>query len=268
MTIASVLIQAAYREGNLIPVGTSPTANETTEALERLNRYISAVFGFEMGEELTDWLVPVPQRTAPVAANFPQAPWPTDDAFGFGNPLSTDPSAAIYPYPPANSRIIFGGVAQTIYFPEQPNDGARMAIVQGSGAGDTGTAGAVLTVNGNSRTITKAATTTFTFAALPNPTVGVEYLYRADLGDWRLVGDMLMTAECPFPKTYDDLWICALAIRLAPRYSKAVMPETTALFKSTLSKLKAKYRQTAPTTYGSTNFPNARESYISGSWLQ
>jgi hypothetical protein len=268
MTIASVLIQAAYREGNLIPVGKSPTTAEQTEALERLNAYVRAVYGQEMGEELTDWLVPVPQRTAPVAANYPQGPAPTDAAFGFGNPLAADPSAAVYPYPPKNSRLIFGGVTQTVYFPEAPDDGSRMSVVQGSGAGDSGTAGAILTLNGNGRTIMKAATATFAFAALPSPTAPVEYLYRADLGDWRAVADMQLSDECPFPRELDDLWITALAIRLAPRYAKSVMPETKALFTSTLTKLKTRYRQHQPTTYGSTNFPNTRESYLPGSWLQ
>src|SRR5579864_8645241 len=138
MTLASAIIQSAYREGNLIPVGTSPTTAESTEALERLNRYVQGVYGDMLGENMMDWDAPAPQRTAPVASNYPQAPYPTDTLFGFGNPLSADPNGNIWPFPPANSRIVFGGVTPTVYFPEAPLDGARMAIVQGSGAGDSG----------------------------------------------------------------------------------------------------------------------------------
>jgi hypothetical protein len=73
-TAASSLIQSAYREGNLIAVGTTPTTAEQAEALLLLNNFVLGIFGYEMGENLQDWPAPAPQRTAPVAANFPQFP--------------------------------------------------------------------------------------------------------------------------------------------------------------------------------------------------
>lgn len=264
MTIASSIIQSAYREGNLIPVGKSPSAAEAIEALERLNRYVKGVYGNEMGENLFDWEAPVPQRTAPVAANYPQAPWPTDLTAGFGNPLSSDPNSSIWPYPPANSRIIFGGVANTVYFPEAPMDGARMAVVQGSGTGDSGTDGAVLTMNGNGRTIEGSATKTFTWHTVP--TTAVSWLYRGDLADWTKVADMAAGDQLPFPDELDDLWITALAIRLAPRYGKTTSAETASLFKKMLSQLQARYRQAGVTTYGSEAIPRSLQSYIAGRW--
>lgn len=134
---ATFLIQAAYREGNLIPVGSSPSTAEMTEALPALNRLVDGIFGYEMGENLVDWLYPAPQRTAPVAARWPQAPrWDECNIL-----LGSQTSSAIYPYPPVNSRIIFGNVTGKLYFPEKPQDGSRMALVGGSGQGDNGISG-------------------------------------------------------------------------------------------------------------------------------
>lgn len=259
MTTARVLIQAAYREGNLIPIGATPNDDENSEALERLNRYIRGVFGFEMGEPLVDWPAPAPQRTAPVAANFPQAPWPqSTDAAILTSPVASDMSQNVSPYPPKNSRIVWGGkAALKVYFPEQPDDGSRMSLVVGALADLS----QVLTLDGNSRTIEGAPT-----QAQPTPPTNKEWLYRADVADWRIVEDMAIDDECPFPNEHDDLWICLLSIRLAPRYNKAIMPETQAIAKVALARLKAKYRQAVNTVYGSQDYPRSLQSYISGQW--
>jgi hypothetical protein len=250
MTTAASLVKDAYREGNLIPVGSTPTTDEQIEALERLNRYVQGVFGYEMGEPLVDWDVPDPQRTAPVAADFPQAPIPHDMPSG------------VYPYPPKNRRIVFGSVAQTVYFPEAPLDGSRMALVQGSGV--DGTPGSTVTLDGNGRTIEGSNTKAYTA-----PVTARQWLYRADLADWQAVVDMTLTNECPFPPELDDLWICMLAMRLAPRYGKTTAPETSRLGLVMLAKLKTRYEQAGCTIYGSSDFPHSLQSYMdSSSWLR
>ena len=263
MTTATQVIQAAYREGNIIPVGQQPTAAEQTEALDRLNAYILGVYGQELGENLSDWPFPAPQRTAPVAANYPQAPYPQDlDSLVLTSPFAGDPSTLVYPYPPKNSRIVFGNVAGTLFFHEAPDDGSRMAIVQGSGAGDSGTPGATIILDGNGRTIEGANTQSYS-----QPVAGRQWLYRADLGDWTAVLTLALTDNIPFPPEFDDLWICLLNIRLAPRYHKEVSSETKLIATQMLKTLKTRYRQQAVTTYGSSDFPRALESYISGRWF-
>lgn len=117
----------------MIAAGASPSTAEQTEALPALQRVVDGIFGFEMGEELTDWLVPAPQRTAPSAARWPQGPLVSG--------LNLYTSGCTWPYPPTNRRIVFGSVTNTVYFPEQPLDGSRMGLVQGSGLGDAGTPG-------------------------------------------------------------------------------------------------------------------------------
>jgi len=263
MSTASDIITAAYREGNIIPVGTTPTADEQTEALALLNRYSKAIFGYELGENLTDWEFPAPQRTAPVAADYPALPWPTDvnvDAFPL--PLANDPDLQIWPYPPGNSRIVWGSTTGTCYFGESPADGTRMALVQGSGAGDSGVAGAIITLDGNGRTIGGASTQAYT-APLAAP---VQWFYRADLADWTVIADMALTDTMPYPEAFDEFFVCALALRIAPRYGKTTAPETAKCAVDTLKRLKAYYAQTQNTVYGSEDMPRSLQSFVSGRW--
>lgn len=269
-TTASTIITAAFRESNLIPVGKQPTTDEQTEALPRLNAYIQGVYGYELGEFEMDWQIPAPQRTASIAANYPQLPFPSDTSGDIWPlPNATDPSQAIYSYPPKNSRIIFGGVTQTCWFPEAPEPGTRMAVLSGSGAGDMGVSGAVLTLDGNGRNFntlgdglgTTTSTVDFTWNG-PNQ----RWIYRDDLGMWVPIQELALTDVLPFPQEFDDLWICLLAIRLAPRYGKTTAPETEKIGMDSMKRLKARYRQSAPTVYGSSDFPRSLQSYISGRW--
>lgn len=261
MTTASKIVQSAYREGNLIPAGKVPTDDEVTEALDRLYNIVLAVFGTEMGENLVDWLVPAPQRTAPVAANFPQGPLIAGFDEAGSSALLGNNSNAIWPYPPKNSRLVFGSVATTVYFPEAPDDGSRMAIVQGSGAGDGGVTGAALTLDGNGRTIEGANTQTY-----DAPVAGRAWFYRADLADWVAVTTLTADSEMPFPPEFDDLWITALAIRLSPRYTKPVSAETAGIYKQMLSKFSNRYMQSQVTVYGSQQIPNSDQAYLTGNW--
>lgn len=251
MTIASAILIQGYRENNLVPVGKSPTDDEMAEGLVLLNNYIAGIFGYEMGENLGDWMIPVPQRTAPVAGNWPQGPQ-----------LLDQPAVAAYPYPPANQRLVWGLKTLTVYFPESPRDGARMALVDGSGTGDGGAAGQTLTINGNGRLIEAAAALTFT-SPLASPRA---WMYRGDLANWIVVQALALADEMPFPAEFDDFFICALSKRLAPRYNKVSSVETLKTAQDTLKRLKARYRQSAVTTYGSGQIPGTDQSYQPGQW--
>jgi hypothetical protein len=257
MTTATSLIQSAYREGNLIAVGKQPTSAEQTEALLLLNNFVLGIFGYEMGENLQDWLAPSAQRTAPVPANYPQLPIVSlDDSLSL---LLGTPGGTMWAYPPRNRRIVWGGVTATVYFPEAPMDGSRMAVVQGSGAGDSGAPGAKLTLDGNGRTIETTNTVQYTDPLAPR-----QWLYRADVANWLAVVTLGLNDQCPFPQDFDDFFICALAMRLAPRYSKITAAETQKTALDTLKRLKARYRQAGVTTYGGENIPGSAQSYLSG----
>ncbi len=247
MTTATEIIQQAYREGNIIPAGASPTAVEAVEALGRLNSLIASFYGAGMGELLHDWLVPQPQRTASVEANYPQAPY------------SNDLPPEVFKYPPKNRRLVWGGALTTVWFPESPDDGSRMAIVQGSGASVTAPTGSVLTLDGNGRMIGGTPTKTFT-----NPVMAQQWLYRADLGDWLTVAPLLATDTMVFPLDMDDLWIGLLAMRLSARYNKTLLPGTLNMVKEAQRAARARFTQSQDSIFGSNQIPNSLQAYPEG----
>lgn len=124
MTTASVLIQAAYREGNLLPVGTTPTAAELLEALASLNRIIFTMLLANRSAPLYDYMV-----------------------------------SAITSALEKHTRIVMGGTEATLSFPPSPDDGSLIALTQGNPPGGLpGTASGVMTpslspTNGNTVTI-------------------------------------------------------------------------------------------------------------------
>lgn len=269
MTLAVNLIADAFREGNLIPVGKVPTVNQLAEATTRLNALVFGILGYKMGENLTDWLVPQPQRTSPVSSDYPQFP---------SYPLYLSPT--LYQNPPCNRRIVYGGTIQNVYFPQRPNPGAQMAVAQATGAGDSATTGDTLTLNGNGYFIQDPAdglfkTTvvlTFNSGAGSTPFAPVRWFYRDDLAQWVVVQNLttgtgtVYTDAMPYPHEFDDFFVCALSKRLAPRYSKITAKETVETALMTESAFLARYRQPTDSVYGSDNFPRSYQSYISGQW--
>lgn len=267
-TAVATIIEDAYREANIIAIGSSPTTNQQAEALARLNRYLLGVYGFELGEPLLDWQSPSPQRTAPVAANYPQAPYPQNiDASIMPFPMATEADMLIWPYPPKNSRIVWDGTAATIYMPEQPDNGSRMGLVQGSGADGDGTNGNVLTLDGNGRYLGAAGQSQETFEFSSSTPISGHWIYIADQGIWQPIAELALVDNMPFPEKYDDLWVTALMIRLAPRYNKTVSADTRLTFTTMLRKIKAEYRQTGTTVYGSFEFPRGLQSFVAGRWF-
>lgn len=257
MSKAQDIIGSAYRKLNITPIGTQPNTAQLAEGLTELNAFLRIIFGSQLGELLQDWEAPFQQRTAPVAANFPQNPYPLNQDTQFmGAPLSGSAGSEVWPYPPKNSRIIFGGTADTtVYFPEQPDDGSRMGLIQGALAG----AFVNLTLDGNGRTINGALTQTLT-----TPIAAARWIYRADLGDWRPLADLALTDEMPLPQDMDDYVILSLAVRIAPNNDKSISPELADSYKQAKSIFQARYRQQGTTVFKSGDIPLGAESYLAG----
>lgn len=250
--LASEIITAAMREGNTLQVGTTPTDSELSEALGRLNGLIRSLFGHGISEELTDWMVPGALRTSPVAADYPQLPIPmTQDALMMGSMAMPDATVEVWPYPPQCSRIVVGiKSAATVYFPEQPSDGARMGVVSAPAHSAT------LTLDGNGRYIDSAATATFLAGA-----TGKEWLYRADIASWMTCTDLALTSDSPLPPDFDDLLICGLALRLSPRLGFEPKSNTKETFTALLSNLATRYTQARRTVFGAENIPNTYQGF-------
>lgn len=246
MTDVRTLVLGAYREGNLIPVGTAPNAAELVEGLRLFNSLMLSTFGFTVGLKLRDWRIKDQQRTSTIPSVYPLLP---------GAQLPMVPQ---YPYnPPANARIVWDGSPVRAYFPDTPDDGAVMGLITGSGAASTGDQGA-LTLDGNGLLIAGADTVAYANRAAATP---AKWFYRADLGDWLAVAALTIDEENLFPVELDDLWVCALSIRLAPRYGKTIDPATVERVTTMKTVLRARYQQSEQTPSGGEQLPPAWESW-------
>lgn len=220
-TLVSEIIVQAFREGNFIAVGESTTAEELVEAIPRLNNYISALFGIELGEAYRDWYAPSAYDPA-APLRFPLTPTGT-------GAVSTEP----WVYPPANARLLVRFTSpQTLYFPAMPSDGARMALVDVGATAD-------VTLSGNGRRIEGVASLT----APPAELSGRKWLYRADLGNWLRLTTLMANDPVPLPPEFDDLLVCGLAMRLAPRFGVEIDATIAGRHEDMLGRLKKRYKQ-------------------------
>lgn len=248
MSTALALLTRAFREGNLIPIGKTPTVNEQAEALAIINSYMLSMFGMQVGQKLREWPVPPHQRTAGPSRTYPLLP---------GAERSLVPS---YPYQvPANSRIIWDGSDQHVYLHPKPEDGSLLAIALGSGA-NAANVGSI-TIDGNGRRINDADTVVMAKADF----VASRWFYRADLAAWVAIEALALGDEMIFPEEFDDLWVCGGMIRLAPRYGKQVSAATAGRGIEMLTLLQTRYFQTEPTASGGDQLVNGWQSYDSTS---
>lgn len=215
MTTVSQIITDAYRECNLIAISATPTTAEQSEALRLLNRLVLSVLGYELGQQfqpvaIGDNGIESPQGF-PWYGNIPAGEW----------------------WVPMNHRLIVNQTqANTIDLHPEPQDGARLGVVDASGNLATYN----LTLRGNGRTIEGASSVTLSTNSLRR-----QWFYRADLGDWVVVADLALDDDFPFPEEFDDFFIIMLAMRLNPRHAQQLMPESQAAFTRSRSQFRARY---------------------------
>lgn len=216
--LVSDAIKAGYREANIIVIGEDPSDDENEEALSRLNDFREALFGSEFGENLEDWAVPPPTAQSAVPDNL----------------VSPNIGSTWFLAPRTNSRMLVKVLVNTtIKFPEKPNDGSRMVLV------DVGSNSVDLTLDGNGRLIEGQQSLVDT----PQAFNAKQWFYRADLASWEPVIDLTLASNLPLPREYNDLFICYVAIRMSPRHSQEVSEKTVAWFTKLLKQAKARYRQ-------------------------
>lgn len=228
MTVVSDIITDAYRESNLIGLGVTPNDTEAADGLRRLQAVVSGIMGFDVGEPLNDW--PIGLDNVDIEPAFYNT-W----------------NQAIWSRPLQNSRLLFDSQnAQTIYFPQQPSDGARMAAIDVAGNLATYPA----TLEGNGRLIDGELSATLD----TDGATGI-WFYRADMAQWVTVAPITADGVFPFPSEFDDAFVTMLAMRLNPRYGRAMAAESTAILTDRLGNLRARYRQkqTRPADIGVLN---------------
>lgn len=218
MTLISSIIADAFREGNILPLGRAPTANQETEALRLYNGNIQSIYGNAAGENLTEW----PLGT-----------------FGVDEPEVVDPRTDDQIQRPAiNRRLVANNTAAlTVYLTPYPQDGARMGIADPFAR----LAAFPVTLNANGRTIEGAAT-----KLLNVNSTFQEWFYRADKGDWVKLSALVAADENPFPAAFDNFFIIGLALRLNPRYGREMDAQSALVFKTERRQFVARYLQSQP----------------------
>lgn len=237
MTTALEIITDALREGNLIGIGVVPDAPKQTESLRRLNALISSALGYEIGEGLQDWLV----GTTNVADSYLNAH-----------------SEQVWTRPPANVSLQLNSQQpQTIFLPTEVSDGARIRAIDMLGSLAT----YPVTLDANGLRIEGAASVT-----LSTNNMNRTWFYRADLGDWKIIADLEIGDDMPFPAEHDEAFVTLLAMRLNPRYGRAMSGDSGAWLQRSLGKLKARYRQKkiVPADLGVLNLTNTGFGYQGG----
>jgi hypothetical protein len=207
MTLVSSIIKRAYRKTNLIPIVGSPSANQTTEALEMLNSLVLSCVGNEAGEGLSP--------------------------INFGDGYAEyDESALCDTYVPMNSRLMLNlTAADAVDLDPYPYEGQRVAIT------DMGENLATynFTINGNGHLIEGA-----TSVVLATNSMTAQWMYRADAG-WVLIEELVAGDNMPFPIEFDMYFVIALAVQLNPQYGQSLSPEDSMIYKRSLSQLRARY---------------------------
>lgn len=214
MTLASDIIADAYRETNLIPMGVAPTADQTTEALTRLNAILLSALGTEIGDPLCDVNIS--------SGQYDQTQWCS-------------------PYIPDDTRLVFKLTAsQSFALDPYPYEGQRLSFVDVGGNLATYN----VTLDGNGRNIEGAATLT-----LSTNGDARHWLYRADTGNWVKMIALISSDTMPLPQEFDDFFVTTLAMRLNPRYGQMLTQETVQALKRSRSLIRNRYhnyKQVAP----------------------
>ena len=255
--LAQAAVERAYREAAIKRIGDVPTADEYTEGLDRLNGFLDSLFGADIGRLLTDVQVPLVQRTA----NQPNADFHQgfpDNLSNLDQPLTAMETRSIGERVlPSNSRILWRGTSdETVFFPQYPEDGARMAVV------NTG-ATATLTLNGNGRLINAANTVTLAPGFPP-----VTYFYRADLANWTPLAQLTLTDTLPLPAEFNRLAICGTAISLTALDEIKPTEGTMFMFNRLMKRCKERYLQRQSVSPGGQYLVNADQAYEYGLGLR
>jgi hypothetical protein len=211
------IITSALRETNLIPLGSTPSTVQQTEAFNLLLTVVASVLGNEMGENMNPF--PLGQDNIVSPKGYP---W-------WANSLPANL------FVPMNARIMCNLTAEGfINFHPSPHDGARMGIVDVSQNFATNN----LTIYGNGRQIEGESEMTYDTNGETR-----EWMYREDLGNWVVVSPITLAGNMPWGSEYDDMFIIKLAMRLNPRFGQIMHPASVQTLKEVQTKFTARYSQ-------------------------
>jgi hypothetical protein len=212
MTTLTTIVNNAFRESGITPVGVTPDTAEASEALTLLCNLIASLYTDDIGETLTPYNV---------------------GANGISYPTTSE--HIVSTLIPINSALACNLTAPlTLYLDPLPHDGALITIFDASSNFATNN----LTINGNGRKIAGSTSP----LVLNSNGVTVTYMYNVGTGWSAVVTLSLGTDVSPFASKYDDMLSIMLALRINPRYGAEAAPETLAYLKKLHKQFKAQYR--------------------------
>ena len=221
MTTVSQIITDAYRQSNLIAVGTLPSAAQQDEALRYLNRIVRSTLGNEVGEPLEAFPVGSVNISRPSGYpwyhNTPDGNW----------------------FLPENKRMMSNvDRSTTIYLHPKPNDGARLGLIDIAGNLST----YPMTISGNGRTIEGQQSIT-----ISTDSVDYEWFYDDTTGNWaRTLPLDDLNGTFPFPEDFDIYFICLLAAAINPAYEVQADAQLAMHFNRARSQIRARYHNVIP----------------------
>ncbi len=211
-TILSTLVSDAYRESNITNINSDLTDAQLDEGMRLLVRVIGSVYGNEAGENLLDF--PLGNNKVLSPAGYP-------------------PEYPANFYMPLNTRAVLNYTsAQQVLLHPYPQDGSRFAAI------DENSDPLEVTINANGRLIEGNDTYLF------NEIRGYrEWIFNSQTGNWNVIAPLMPEDPCPFPPEFDDLFVIGLSMRLNPRYTQDISPQSLQTYKDVLRKFKARYSQ-------------------------
>ena len=214
MTSIAQIITDAYQTSNLVALSVIPNADEQEKALRHTNRLFKSLFGYEIGDRLTDATLSSAGLT-----------------YATTRPYLTATSFNIDP----NTRVISPTtLSTTLYMPENPEGGTLVSFVDLSGLLST----APITINGSKRLVEGV-----TSLLLNTNSENVQWFYRDDLANWQRVTSLALADEFPLPEEFEELFISLLVLRLSPSEGLPLDDQIGYLMRQMLRKLRSRYSQ-------------------------
>jgi hypothetical protein len=129
-------------------------------------------------------------------------------------------------------RLICTTTGITITLPEYPVDGQRVEIVDAAETADTSN----ITVSRNGMLINGAASN-YTISTEGGAT---KLMFRADLGDWKVMSDLALATNLPYPSDF-DVPIALNAARAYTRFGQSLSAADERRADKGLARLRARY---------------------------
>ena len=248
----SAIIELAYQEGGIKAIGVEPTAAEYQYALVRLNSFLRGLFGTKISTNFNDWIInPASTIKAPIQSNNVSLGTMDsyDDVYQLGNDFNVVSNRNFLV--PLDSRIMCAIKEDTtVYLGNSPYDGARLAYAP---MGQEAT----LYINGNGRLIEGVQEVYISNLGDTSPR---QWFYRADLGEWIGIKDLTLTDDSILPPEFDDLLVCALAIRLTAVNGTDPRAGTTTPYNEYMTLLLSRYHSRQQTPAGGQDVRNTLQT--------